>query len=95
MLWERERDAFLTKHSELQDKLQKLKSEMGSVQGKLAESETSRAASEQEMKLWRKSANRYKKKVREQRHSICVCRCGQWLRLSLLSIMYSRQRPWR
>ena len=68
-LWERERDALLVMHSEMQDKLQKLKSEVVSVQSTLAESEKTRVTSEQEMKLWRKSANRYKKKVREQRHT--------------------------
>lgn len=69
---EQERDAFLTVHSELQDRLRRLRREMETMQGKVAESETSRVASEQEMKLWRKSANRYKKKVREQRHIIRV-----------------------
>ncbi|EPT04105.1 hypothetical protein FOMPIDRAFT_1058408 [Fomitopsis schrenkii] len=60
--WEQERGAFLTMHSGLQDKLQKLRSEMRSLEGKLAKSEEARVASEQEMKLWRKSANRSKKK---------------------------------
>lgn len=70
--WEQERGAFLTMHSGLQDKLQKLRSEMRSLEGKLAKSEEARVASEQEMKLWRKSANRSKKKVRKQRCSVSV-----------------------
>ncbi|KAI0722451.1 hypothetical protein C8Q72DRAFT_858872 [Fomitopsis betulina] len=60
--WEQVQDAFLTMQCELQDKLQKLTDEKESVEDKLAESVKARAVSEEQMKLWRNSANKYKKK---------------------------------
>lgn len=86
--WEQVQDAFLTMQCELQDKLQKLTDEKESVEDKLAESVKARAVSEEQMKLWRNSANKYKKKVREQRMS----GCGHGLSLTPPSTTFSRQR---